>query len=772
MSQRRVQGLLFLILAVQIALGIGWTTAIPLWQGHEPDYFRVLRFLTTQGRLPTPDDYPPGRADIEQVTQGPTFYLSAAPLVALLDSGAPLQAGVHPQPVCIAAEAATTLVRTTIPSPEAQFPPQGAAAAGYALRLFNLAFGVAAVVFTFAAARILFPTRPAIALIGAALLAFEPSTLRMVTFISNESLLLMLAGASLYSAARFIRTEPVRWRWAALLFALAALAVLTRLTGWAVLALNMLVIGAVALRLLVRGFRNRAGRRQAWIAAGVMTALVAGLLAIGAFNLASTGSVFGRYSFLDERVGRVLSRFDFSPLIVRTVAEQTRLEFAGPLDALSAHRRLQLLYVLAPLAALAGALIALAVAGVHAARKRPSLLAALLLLWTAFATGAGLVYLRNVVDIAAHGGITEYNAAAAYTPIRYFAPALPAFGLLIAFGALAWMDWAGAAAGRWFTRAGAALHRAAWVPGAALAAVWALVMAGGGIQAAQAGSPVPALRETQAGAQTGFQAIEDAGAPGLPRLIGYTSEPGAQPGQTALTLYATLEESTANNALGRVLVQGASGPLASCEFVPGRGAWPLPVWTPGTVYALELSLPYCGDVPGDPLQLSLQWEGADADGLLNGEPGEPVPLGVIAAPEARADGCLTPLGRAAGYTATKFRGPESVRPGETVLPSTDWIVEAVSPEMADRVYTFTHEVTGQIFTCRKMDGLGVAEWTRGAYRTADRCVFTFPADAPRGPYRVSVSLRDAAGTPLPATGPDGAPLPDGEVPLGQVTLTD
>ena len=86
-----------------------------------------------------------------------------------------------------------------------------------------------------------------------------------------------------------------------------------------------------------------------------------------------------------------------------------------------------------------------------------------------------------------------------------------------------------------------------------------------------------------------------------------------------------------------------------------------------------------------------------------------------------------------------------------------------------RVYTFTHDESGLSFTCDRTDG-GLAQWTRGTYRYADRCVFRFPENAPTGAYEVSVAILAADGTPLPAFGPDGAPLPDGQLPVGLVTL--
>ncbi len=770
MTARRTHALLFLILAVQLLLGVAWIAAVPLWQGHETDFFKVVRFLTEEGRLPTAEDYPPGTADTAQVTQPPFYFLTAAPVVAALDSGVPLDAGQNPQPLCLGIDSAALLLRSTIPSSEEAFPPSGAAAAGYGLRLLNLALGAAAVVFTFAAGRVLFPKRPALALIGAALLAFEPSTLRMVTFISNDTLLLTIAAANLYCAARLIRSQPIRWSWAGALFVLSALAVLTRLTGWAVLGLNVVLLLALAGRVIWTALQQRGGRRQAWIALGVVGALIAGVAAIAAFNLSASGSVFGRYSFLDERVGRALGQFDFSPLILTTVLDRTRLAFLEPVDLLSPRRAVSLIYATLPVIALGGALAALVVAAVRSLRRKAApWLGPLLLLWAAFLIAAGLVWFRNVTDVAAYGGVTEYNSAGVFAPIRYYAPGLPPFALLIAVGAWALMDWAARGIGRFAPKPGATLARWAWTPAAGLALLWAAVALLGAITTAQAAPVVPAYTAEQVRALPGIVLVEDDGeTSGLPRVIGVQSGPGSSTGTTDLTLYAVLDEPGAS-ALGRVLIEADGAPLSACEFVPGRGALPLPVWEPGLIYALDVSLPYCGGSNGDTLDLALQWQEANADGLLTNDASAPLALASVPVPAQTAANCPPALGWIAGYRAVKYTGPETVRSGETLQPSLNWIVEDVSPEAAGRVYTFTHEATGQTFTCTRMDG-SLAQWTRGDYRYFDRCVFAFPEDAPRGMYALSVAIVDANGAALPATGPGGDALADGQVQIGQVTL--
>jgi len=284
---------------------------------------------------------------------------------------------------------------------------------------------------------------------------------------------------------------------------------------------------------------------------------------------------------------------------------------------------------------------------------------------------------------------------------------------------------------------------------------------------ARAAPQLPAYSEEQARALPGVTWLEAASSEaGFPRILGYAAAPGDQPGMTDLTLYAALDEPGAS-AVGRVLLDDGAH-TSACEFVPGRGTLPLPIWEPGVVYALEVSLPDCDDA-ADTLELAVEWQAADAGGVLTGDPSPLVSLGTITAPGGTAPGCITPLARIAGYTLVRYTGPDTVQAGGVVLPSINWIIEAESPDFAQRVYTFTHSDSGQSFTCSRMDG-DVSQWTRATYRYFDRCVFTFPADAPPGVYQVSVALLNADGTPLPATGPDGAALADGQVVLGSFRL--
>src|SRR5664279_3258680 len=88
--------LLIAILLLQLILGAAYSLSIPLWQGHEQDYYTVVRFLAEHGRLPTASDYPDGDAEIRQATQPPLYFLTAYPVVALLDGAQPVPPGTQP----------------------------------------------------------------------------------------------------------------------------------------------------------------------------------------------------------------------------------------------------------------------------------------------------------------------------------------------------------------------------------------------------------------------------------------------------------------------------------------------------------------------------------------------------------------------------------------------------------------------------------------------------------------------------------------------------
>lgn len=732
--------------------------AAPLWHSHEHDYYAVVRFLTENGRLPTEADAPPGEADARQITQPPVYFWLAAPIVALLDDGQPVPPPRYPGLLCVGGEFASSPLLPYAPPATDYDPPRGAALAGYGLRLLNLALAAFAVMSTWAAGRLLFPDKLALPLTAAALLAFEPTSLRIATTISNDALLLALSAAALYACARMAVADQLQGRWIVLALALSAAAVLTRLAGWAVLAfvtLTLIVILARELRRANGPARARA-RRLALIGAGLFALALGGLIA---FNLAESGSVFGRYAFLDRLVLETAARLNLSAPLIIGVFDHTRLSFLEPFELLRPRAALRTIYVLLPVIGLAGAGAALIVA---AARRRRDWLRGLLLPAALATLTIGLVLFRNSLNVNASGGVTLYNTAALFAPLRYYGPALPAFALLIAAG---W--WA-------LSKTAAALARPVWpsadrfaaLPGVALALLWGLVAGLGALALPTRLPPNPALSAAAFAGLPHVTHFEPPLAAGPTQIHGYRAASRGEDGMVDLVVYASVS-AAANSLIAEGSIDGGATALR-CQTAPMRGFYPTSRWQPGAVMPVAMTIANC-DAPLEAgAQLSFRWFAMDDRTL--GQPLAEVSLGALATPLSLSATCPPVLGTIAeGYRVTAFHSPPVVRADEAYLPSANWLVTERSAQVAARAFAFIHIETGAAYLCAGADRSASA-WEVGEYVYFDRCPMTFPSDAPAGRYAVSVLLLDQDGQPLLAVDDKGEPLPGDRVPLGEIVL--
>lgn len=733
---------LLLILLLMSALGILRIAAEPLWWNHEEDYYTNLRFLVQNGRLPTTSDVPAGvDPNTRQVTQPPLYFLAAAPVTALFDPPTdPVLPPPSPSTLCIGDGGVNTPIFYT-PTTDYQFPPSGVPLTVYALRVFNLLLGLAAAVFTYTAARTLFPQQPGLALAGAALFAFEPTTVSAIIHATNDAPLYTLAAANLFCAARLITSSPIRWRYAALMFLCAALAILTRLPGWALLIVDSLVLLTLVARLVIHAVRGRESRRQLRTALLVLLALVVGVGGLALFNLAQSGSVFGRYSFLDARILEALRRFDLSSAVLIGQADATRLSFLEIFNQLQPRVAFQTLYVAVVVIAL------LATAGMlmwALLRRRGQTVAALGLLVLMVFVGSGLVYFRTTLDVAGYGGATLYNTAAIFTPLRYYAPAIPALALLIAVGL-----WGiGTAVGSLLARFNSRF--AQWLPPLVpigLALVWALVLLLASTSSLVNRPRADVLTPAQFEALVGVTRV-DAG-DGLPRTLGYQAQPQAEAGSISLTVYAQADMPTEESAVAVFTMRDADGTVINtCEIIPANGWFPTTLWQPNRVVGFQVSVPNCAGDGAAGSTLQVDWR-------LGEQVSPDVPL--LTVPQlANSAACPGLIGVFTGenearYRVTAFTSPETVLRGERYIPSVNWIVE-MPTVLTSRVFTFTHE-NGTAYTCNATDApLPAAQ--RGEFIYFDRCPFTFPNDAPTGTYSVSVSLNGGGGTPLLTTAGD------------------
>lgn len=752
---------LWMIVCLQFGLGLIITAVTPLWQEHEADYYTVTRFLTEYGRFPEDADYPSGDVIVRQATQPPLFFIAAAPIVALLDDRQPIPPGVQPGLVCIGGESAnSTLIHYPLTT-DYRLPVDGTILAAYGLRVLNLLFGVIAVVLTYLAGRILFPTRPFIALVGAALLAFEPNTLQVTTTIGNTALVLPLAAANLCCAALMFRGKTVRWRWAVPLIGFAILAVLTRLSGWAVFGLDVLIIGYGVGR-TVHDARKHINRSQLRVAMIGLALLVIAGAGIALYNYSQFGSVFGRYPWLDQLVLRAVHDLNPSADAVIGVIEQTRISFESPLALLGPHRILLNLYSLAVLIALSG--IGLALVQRWRRHSTPQI-GSITLLAGAAAIAAALVLFRNLLNITSGGGVTAYNTAMIFVPIRYYDVGLPPMALLLSAGLMAWAELLAAIAGR---QRSSHLARLAKINpfGVGMALIWTAVTILG---IARLLHNHPTVGEIQPASLIAAQdTTTPAGAQAItaPRLLASAATIDSGNGTIDLAIQALSNAPMTLNYAAQIDMVSDGSVINSCQFLPVRGFVPTTLWTPNEPVTITAAIPNCAGPRTAPIDLRLRWLGANMSGVIEYET-ESVLLTTIETPLAQAPTCPVTLGILAdGYRVTKFNSPSSVRTGETYLPSVNWIVTNPSDAVAERWFIFTHTGTGEQFICSVIDR-AVSTWARGEHVYFDRCPMTFSPQASLGEYTVEVALIDDAGRRLPATGV----ATNDAVPVGIVTVT-
>jgi hypothetical protein len=740
---------LLVVLAIKLALGLFYLTQQPLWQYHEADFLRVARILRDAGRLPIPEDYPDGDMATRNANQPPLYYGLIYLVVATLDDNQTAPPGFLPPANCEGYNTNLTDIITT----RANNPPlSGTVLAAYMLRGLSLLLGLAAVGFTYLAGRTLFENQPGIALGAAALVAFEPTLVELASEINNDNLILMFGAMHLWLCARFIRAEGGRLGTGIALLIVSVLAVLSKLTGWLLLAMTlMLIAGLVGLRAW-RGL----SRRQIMIAAAAAGLIGLALIGFAFFNLQQYGSILGRYQGLEATIGRALG--GLSPGLALEAAAatvvDTLLQYQAPLSALQPRAAFVTAY---RLALLAGLLAGAAMMLWYLRRGDRRAAGTLALLFILFGLVAGLVIFRSILN---NVGQTFINQMILLAPVRYYAPGLPALALIFTAG------FSGLTPPR----------LRAWNPGAAglaaayllVAALWIAIWARTNAWASQA-----VLTPEAFAALSDIVSVEGTNDPALPHLLGYRVTPRPEDGLLAVTLYVQADSPLNTNYVGRIDLIGG-GQRQTCQFVPARGLVPTPRWEPGQIIAAEVEVPNCVGVTF-PAELRLQWIESQSDGRqVDLTPrGESLSLGAVEMPLGIAAACPLNLGRITGLQIVAFHRPLPAQPGEVVTLSVNWLARQVPAEAFLRVYRLTHTASRTSYTCAsqpRQDTYPFARWTPGETIYFDDCPLTLPADAPTGAYMLAVGVQDAAGAMLPAVDAMGNVVADGFVEVGEVRV--
>jgi 4-amino-4-deoxy-L-arabinose transferase-like glycosyltransferase/Ni/Co efflux regulator RcnB len=249
---------LFFLLALFILLALTYAAVTPLFENpDESSHLQVIDYLARERRLypPAGPAHPvstgPEMAEAVRYHTPPWYY--TPPLYhilgALLTADLPmddLPARLIPNPAWDRGWSpqrnADPWNKNVFVHPPDENPAQSnTARAALRLRLLSIAMGAATVACTYAIARRLRPTPPALALAAAAFVALNPQFIALSASVSNDPLTTMLFALFLLCALRQMEAAAAWPRWAAL-GALAGAGMLTKQSTLILLPLGVLAI--------------------------------------------------------------------------------------------------------------------------------------------------------------------------------------------------------------------------------------------------------------------------------------------------------------------------------------------------------------------------------------------------------------------------------------------------------------------------------------------------------------------------------------------------
>ncbi len=245
-----------LLLACFSALALSYGLVIPPFENlDEIEHFEAIRYVAQQGKLPVHDT---STAELyhyrQEASQPPLYYLLSAGLVRLLglqadDATAATPWRPNPWVACGPGGAHLYDNRTTLyhnPHQEA-FPWRGTLLMLHTLRAWSTLLQMITVAAAYLLGRTIFPDRPAVGIVGMAIVAFNPQFLLVASGVNNDNLVTPLVALGLCLLV-WIWRDGLTTRRALLLGLLTGLAGLSKLSGWGLLGIAAIVTGAQAVR--------------------------------------------------------------------------------------------------------------------------------------------------------------------------------------------------------------------------------------------------------------------------------------------------------------------------------------------------------------------------------------------------------------------------------------------------------------------------------------------------------------------------------------------
>jgi hypothetical protein len=542
------------LLLAHIGVSLLFNAATPIFEAPDEDgHYLFVRYLQVHRKLPVQTLDPDG----PRAHHPPLYHL----LATVLTGWAPVMAGADRVDMQVNPKVwfryddpeLDNKAKWVHYGPEERWPYSGQALVVHLGRLLSLGFSCLGVLFTYWAARELRPGGggETLALLAAALVAFNPMVLFMSGVLQNNTTMLAAGGSILYGLTLGLR-RGFDWRRWALLGALLGLGLLLQLS-------SLVLAAPIGLVLLYETWRTRRLRN-----------LIVGGLAIALPFLALTGWWFWRNQVLygDWTGNSVVAQMWCCDVI--TPAAALKLFLTGLLGRFGQGLMITYPYVfywgatLLAFAALAGLVWGWA--------RRPRAV-----LPGSATTEVWLWVLHGVMILTVFGALLFYALTVAPgLPGRYVFPAFPSLAAVLAAG---WLNWFPLRQ-RWL----GALALAGLTLAASLYALYGLLI------------PTYRMPPTANAAALREMTTLEANIGETAQVLGYRlNQTTLRPGETLeLTLYwQPLSQTDVPYTVFLHLLDPAVGPIAQRDTYPGLGNYATTIWDVGRpiVDTYRLKLP-------------------------------------------------------------------------------------------------------------------------------------------------------------------------------------
>jgi len=747
---------LFILLIIYLALAIAYSLASPLYEPtDELRHFRYVRHLIVYHSLPMqrPD------APRAQSHHPPLYYT----LGALASWWVPVAQEVYYEPPINPYwayrywEVSDDNKNQYLHGDDERFPFHDAALAVYIVRWMTVLIGAGVVWLTYHIGREIFPDQPALAVGGAALVAFNPQFIYLSGAINNDVPAALCGAAVLWVCVRLVRDGP-SVRTDVTLGVLYGLALLTKFHLLALLALIVLayLIAARPPRTHTPVLPHSHTPNWRAFLRGIITVLgVAALISGWWFwrNQALYGDPTGMSKVNELWAGRPAAGNWWAIL-------QSLPYFWSSLWGRFGYGQVPL-----PQPIYQGVLVfcVLALAGYLLPRRGPLPFTAMLLLGATSLTFTAVVFYYILIQPAGAMG-------------RFLFPSLPAFALLLLVGL-----------SRFFPR------RLTWAVslvvtvGMAALAIYALT----GVLAPAFARPCP-LTESEIEAVPTDIEFGNVGPPpwrgdksGVARLLGYRVTPDVvEPGDTVnVTLYwQALARTDQNYAVFVHLLSEVGTMVAQRDTYPGLGRYPTTAWEPGVAFAdtYRVHIPETAYTPDvGYIQVGIYLPGGQRLATSDGQDALRLATVEIRPRSSPLEGGLRGVNSLdvnfgdqaalAGYTLDR----RVVRPGETIRLTLYW--RALAPmEMDYRVFAHVLGIENQVWANSDGQPAGGAaptsQWQPGQI-VEDVRDLTVGLTTPPDFYDIEVGLYASDGDRLPVIAEDGHWL-DSRVLLSKIRVVE